>query len=582
MAPTSEPNYDHRYNPYPCEPSGENACKWNPANGLVFDRKLPDGTSCDNETTCGYTPSEIRVPYLNPNSSEACGVYACVIPADSNVLLNGNYFHPPYGEYQPKPETSIFQLPPTDPRFRLLAAYWGSTKLFPFMQENFFPIDSFSKTGWRAVKIYTGRKDMCNAYYTSGEHAIYVGVCYKNGVEFQIELDGGVITHETGHAILNFINPNIGFDFLDIEGGALHEAFADLMKALKTGRPTIGEDIYPFIVDGEPKKDVFLRTVAVFVIKTPQTSEEPHDRSAIYSGYFWGLNSWLGHHNVSPENARKLVARLLWELPAHFRKYPITSDDVVKATLEAAMKLDSLGLFNDLLPAFKTEEDKKRFVTALEWKILQSGVNGGLIDQPYLNEDDEKIDPFEFIQNFMKDFAPPSTAPEETINTTFEAAEEKARLPGNRFLVHHHQIRTVKDGPFKGQKIILEGHGWSELVDQAGKRTGVAASYVTDKEIDYSRNLTAADALKKINPIEIRKIMLARGYKAELVDSILRKIDYERKKDPTLPQKWAKSMEFATKQSKKTVNYKFTVSPLTIYVDAKTGELDIGKTVFGE
>ena len=80
-----------------------------------------------------------------------------------------------------------------------------------------------------------------------------------NAVDYA--LDGDVVQHELGHAVMADLAPELGRAILDRYGtdmspAGLHEGYADLLTVMVTGDPVIGEYIGTGRVDGAPLRDL--------------------------------------------------------------------------------------------------------------------------------------------------------------------------------------------------------------------------------------------------------------------------------------------------------------------------------------
>jgi hypothetical protein len=104
------------------------------------------------------------------------------------------------------------------------------------------------------------------AYFTTSGQGIGVDrtgfyLVLPQGHAVDLALDGDVVQHELGHAVMATLAPALPFALVDRHGtdpspGGLHEGFADLLSALVSEDPVIGEYAGSGVGDGSPLRDL--------------------------------------------------------------------------------------------------------------------------------------------------------------------------------------------------------------------------------------------------------------------------------------------------------------------------------------
>jgi uncharacterized protein (TIGR03382 family) len=105
-----------------------------------------------------------------------------------------------------------------------------------------------------------------NAWFTTDGQGIGIDrtgfyLVLPQGHAVDLALDGDVVQHELGHAVMASVAPDLPRTVLDRHGtdpspGGLHEGFADLLAAMVTGDPVIGEYAGSGVGDGSPLRDL--------------------------------------------------------------------------------------------------------------------------------------------------------------------------------------------------------------------------------------------------------------------------------------------------------------------------------------
>jgi MYXO-CTERM domain-containing protein len=105
-----------------------------------------------------------------------------------------------------------------------------------------------------------------NAYFTADGQGIGVdhagfALVLSQGHTVDYALDGDVVQHELGHALMASLHPDLGRTILDRFGtdpspGGVHEGMSDLLTAMVTGDPEIGEYVGSGKGDGGPLRDL--------------------------------------------------------------------------------------------------------------------------------------------------------------------------------------------------------------------------------------------------------------------------------------------------------------------------------------
>ncbi|HLU67179.1 MAG TPA: hypothetical protein VKZ63_12935, partial [Kofleriaceae bacterium] len=108
-----------------------------------------------------------------------------------------------------------------------------------------------------------------NAFFTAdgqglGPDRTGPHVVLAQGHAADYALDGDVVQHELGHAVMHDLWPDLPRELVDRFGtdmspAGLHEGYADLFTALVTGDPRIGEYVSSRQGDGEPLRDLTVR-----------------------------------------------------------------------------------------------------------------------------------------------------------------------------------------------------------------------------------------------------------------------------------------------------------------------------------
>ena len=104
------------------------------------------------------------------------------------------------------------------------------------------------------------------AYFTTSGQGIGVDrtgftLVLPQGHAVDLALDGDVVHHELGHALMASIAPGLPLARVDAFGtdpgpGGLHEGFADLLALMVSGDPVIGEYAGSGVGDGAPLRDL--------------------------------------------------------------------------------------------------------------------------------------------------------------------------------------------------------------------------------------------------------------------------------------------------------------------------------------
>lgn len=235
-----------------------------------------------------------------------------------------------------------------------------------------------------AVVAHANAVPDMNAWYSPQSDDLSFG---SSNDKWHLASDADIVVHEYGHLLLDHIAPGLSGRFSG-EGGAIHEAFGDVLAALYHNDPEIAEDFGPAMGRKENPASG-LRTVNNS-LTLGQAGSEPHDRSLAYSGLFWQLKTQLMH----PRGMFKLHDRvaanfMLQVLVNHAYFYTTRSPkpkDFVAAILGAIDQMDKQKMLPVDRVAFRkmviTEALRRNMVTEAEAGALEYEV------RPLRNTDD--------------------------------------------------------------------------------------------------------------------------------------------------------------------------------------------------
>lgn len=164
---------------------------------------------------------------------------------------------------------------PPDERFDQVQVFYTVTKALEWFQEHL----GVSLGQSLDVQVHVGYPDKTNtSFYYQGRIRLGAG----DGVTYdKIPMDPSIVTHETGHAIVEALT-QLPYEN---EGGSINEGLSDFFAAAQLDNPNMAEVSY--------LKGPYRRTVANPMRWTEKTGGLYHD-SAIISGMLWDLKKELG------------------------------------------------------------------------------------------------------------------------------------------------------------------------------------------------------------------------------------------------------------------------------------------------
>ena len=517
-----------------------------PPQGRAFNGTLGDGTICINSTVCNNKPSDVLLPYLQrPDSPE------------DYFYLQGRYVTIPLSA--PLRSYNNFRVDVTNKLFGYINTYFHATRTLSRADELIFKDggEEKTKTGNRISILLDNPYIGCNAGYARVDKMILVGSCgnQATGNSISLSYDGTVVSHESGHAVLARLNEDVGASPQDIEGAALHEAFADLMVALYTGRPTIGEDAARFSGNAELQRIGYIRSVNNNEVLKDATPEEPHARSLVYSGYFWDIVKFLVKKGVPFKDARTAVEMLILEHALYYSPKELEPEDVVRSSLKALERLSGDQGFQRLLG------DKVR-KNEFFMELIQNGIRRGIVRMKEYTT---------YPTNLLQDAWLPIGEPAE---------DEDVRYPGTKVpvgkgvvIARHRQFQKVPSGPLKGTWVLVEGCGWTEMFVDGAKR--VIARHTPKKKIDGTVNYTPADAAILIRSQKIKDAVARLNLPKPLEEYVTTRILVAMQETF-----WFNTATPVIPHGRDDIHYKFTIGPAYVYVSAKDGSVSVGKTIF--
>lgn len=323
---------------------------------------VPTGRVWKYENRISSEGETIDVPVTNltpdgsGNTFEPIGKYAKI---DGITKLNGQF---QCGPFQPGKTV-------TTDCFDQVELYVALTGLQTFLSGLGVDVQKIIGTqhagAAHPVVAHANATSDLNAWYSPQKDDLTFGTngdASKGQDKWHLASDADVSVHETGHLILDHINPKLSRSWSG-EGRAIHEGFGDALAALRFDDAQISEDFTPFKNRPESKDDG-LRVVDN-TITLAEAGQEEHKRGQVYSGFLWAVKKRL------PLAGRQAADEMLKIVFAHAYQYKTAKPsprDFVDAVIAGAEALSAAGKLQVDLAKLKTiinEEATKRGFTVV-------------------------------------------------------------------------------------------------------------------------------------------------------------------------------------------------------------------------
>lgn len=206
----------------------------------------------------------------------------------------------------------------------------------------------------RPLHVVINVPNTINAYYNPPAENILVG---DGEGRCQIATDHDILLHESGHWVIDTINPTLADGFLGL-GMAVHEGGADAIAALKTSDAQIGEDFnvcrHGYGYAGGVRSVNNTRTFRNV------TDPDPHEVGKVFSGFWWSLAQRLdgalrsrdprlaAHPAEAWALARKATIKLVFTNAGSYKAPSPLPVDFIDATVAAAKGLIDAEELNEL------------------------------------------------------------------------------------------------------------------------------------------------------------------------------------------------------------------------------------------